>query len=169
VQYTCPSCLKVHAADTLAALQRAAKKCCAEPRAVKKALPKPVIVPVPFDLKLPIEYTFNRRALSQNKTTYSHWTVYKKDKTDWVKRWMLQNVFDKWVLRKSVWEIIDLRGPGDKEYDHANLIGGLKAVCDLLVRFHVIKDDAPKYFTCEYTSREHTSSGTVLRLIDGHQ
>ena len=168
LQSACSVCMKVHAADTLAALQKAVRNCCKKTKIVR---PTPNFIPETFfSLTAPLEVTFERRVLSQNKTTYSHWTVYAQDKTDWIKHWVRQaSPFRPWMLLKSEWELIDLRGPGDKEYDYGNLVGGAKNLADLLVSRYVIKDDAPKYFKCTYSSQKHSHSGTTLRLIRGNQ
>lgn len=159
MQAACRQCGKIHTALTLDALKRLMRLCC------KVKQPKQVIETVAFTLSLPVEVQFDRRVLSQNKTTYAHWSTYDKDKKDWVARVKAQSVFAAFMLPWSAWELIDLRGPGSKEYDHANLVGGAKPLVDCLVKQHVIKDDASKYFTCEYKTQTADSSGTILRLL----
>jgi hypothetical protein len=56
--------------------------------------------------------------------------------------------------------------PGKRAYDNANLIGGAKAVVDVLVARGILKDDSPKWFEGIYQQEPGPSDAIVLTIFD---
>ncbi len=52
--------------------------------------------------------------------------------------------------------------------DYANLVGGAKPIPDMLKRLGYIKDDAPKFFECDYQQRKVPISEerTVIEIYE---
>ena len=68
-------------------------------------------------------------------------------------------------LQVSKWELVREYCYPNKEFDHANLVGGCKSIIDVLVSSGVIQDDAPKYFDCEYSQVKADRTQVRLRLL----
>jgi hypothetical protein len=154
----CPSCQKLVHGNTLKDLRKQVLKCISLDA---KTLPA---------LTLPIEFVFNRSILSQNKTTYAHWTAYDKDKKDWFCRIerACSCLFNR-LLPYSEWSIERKYSAPSKEFDLANLVGGAKPIPDVLKKLHIIVDDAPSYFKCEYIQTKADETCTILRLLKTSQ
>lgn len=161
----CPTCGEVHRADSLSALTKAVKACCGgrkrQPRQAQSVPKRQVELP-----ELPYELRFDRQVLSQNRTTYSHWSVYKRDHLDWKSRAVIQlRGLAGAYLPYSEWSLTRLYCPPKREFDLANLVGGAKPLIDCLAELGVIVDDAPKYFRCTYRQFKSDRNQTVLTLL----
>ena len=108
---------------------------------------------------------FNRGVLSQNKTTYSHWTTYKRDKASWLSYSHLLTPLRGCCLPYSEWELTRVYTPPKRLYDKANLIGGAKPLIDTLVKLGVIWDDDPTHFECDYKQEKGDVNATRLTLV----
>lgn len=167
VKARCATCGSEHEAPDLSALAKAVSACCSKPKARRRRT-KPVIPEREVSLPdLPFSTVFDRLIISQNKTTYSHWSVYKKDHRNWVSRVRFQLAgLSGARLRSSVWHIERQYCPPNRELDYANLVGGAKPLIDCLTEVGVIYDDAPQYFTCTYGQSRAERSQTVLTLLE---
>jgi hypothetical protein len=119
----------------------------------------------------PREWVLPRDIKSQNSTTYSHWRVYYNEKKAWlavVSRCMRD--MHGMRLDRSTWRIVRRYCGRQREMDHANLVGGCKALVDCLTKCGIIVDDAPKYFDCNYEQwrNEEGLTGTVVQLLSCH-
>jgi hypothetical protein len=56
--------------------------------------------------------------------------------------------------------------PGKRAYDEANLVGGGKAVVDVLVARGLLKDDSPKWFEGIYQQVPGDADAIVLTIYD---
>jgi hypothetical protein len=117
---------------------------------------------------LPMTWEIPMGILSQNATTYRHWSAYAKDK----RRWLLTLAVALRDLRglrlaRSRWRIVRIYGGRHREMDLANLIGGAKPIPDCLTKLGVIVDDKPSCFSCDYEQvRDETGRNlTVLQLL----
>lgn len=88
-----------------------------------------------------------RRVPSQNASQYTHWSVYTKERDAW------------FILLRAQLPPRDppdqpvrmlLRSYRNRLIDFANLVGGAKPIPDSLVRLGYLKDDSPRWFSCEY-------------------
>lgn len=54
------------------------------------------------------------------------------------------------------------------ELDHANLVGGAKMIPDALKILGYIKDDKPRWFSCEYEQRKSSRAAecTIIHIIN---
>jgi len=52
--------------------------------------------------------------------------------------------------------------------DYGNLVGGAKPIPDCLIRLGYLKDDAPKWFECEYLQEKckRDEARTVIELLN---
>lgn len=92
-----------------------------------------------------------REVPSENRYTYSHWRAYTKERDFWLVLLRLQlrprfQAPDHPVRAK----LVSLRG---RELDFGNLVGGAKPIPDCLIRLGYLRDDSPRWFTCEYSQR----------------
>lgn len=89
-----------------------------------------------------------RRIPSQNQFQYRHWKAYMVEKEAW---YVLLRAH--LVPRRPVDEPvrIALRSYRNRLVDYANLVGGAKPIPDALIRLGWIKDDAPRWFHCDYS------------------
>ena len=88
-----------------------------------------------------------RRVPSQNASQYRHWRNYTQERDVW------------FVLLRSR---LPPRSPVDEPVrmvlhsyrtrlvDFANLVGGAKPIPDSLIRLGYLKDDSPRWFSCDY-------------------
>lgn len=91
--------------------------------------------------------TVKRRVPSQNRSQYSHWSRYTKERDAWYV-----------LLRGQLSPIASVEQPmrlAIRSYrlrllDYANLVGGAKPIPDCLVRLGYLKDDSPQWFRCSY-------------------
>lgn len=91
--------------------------------------------------------TIHRRIPSQNHTQYRHWSAYTRERDAWFALLRAQLLPRppveqpvRMVIHSFRWRLID----------HANLVGGAKAIPDCLVRLGYLRDDAPRWFACDY-------------------
>ena len=127
----------------------------------------PVAVIKPLMPELPWTITVPLMISSQNKSTYSHWSVYKKGKDAWsmALSLLLQPVAGL-RLNWSEWEITRCWSPPHREFDFGNLVGGCKGPIDCLTQMRVIVDDRPANFLCNYVQeRVHVRSHTRITLL----
>ncbi len=91
--------------------------------------------------------TIQRRVPSQNKSQYSHWRNYTRERDAW------------YVLMRSQLTPQDqvdfpvrlaIRSFRNRLVDYANLVGGAKPIPDCLIKLGYLKDDSPKWFRCTY-------------------
>jgi hypothetical protein len=165
----CPVCGTEVRAEDIRALIAAVKKCCAATRVSETRVRPFPEVPQrrPDPLELPFVATFTKLVSSQNKTTYSHWSVHHADKKAWIAqvRLRLPRLFG---LRApwSRWKLERVYSGRNRELDFANLVGGAKPLIDVLTEFGIIVDDSPAHFLCEYDQRRDDSSRTILTLLE---
>jgi hypothetical protein len=88
-----------------------------------------------------------RRVPSQNASQYRHWSAYTRERDAW------------FILLRAK---LPPKAPPDepvrvrlhsfrtKLVDYANLVGGAKPIPDSLIRLGYIKDDSPRWFSCDY-------------------
>ncbi len=161
----CPTCQTVFRADTIKRLVKAMARCCLRKGdgikliSAEEALDKPVLPALPWRCEL------ERQICSQNDTTYSHWSVYSRDKNRWINhlRWQtkaLQGLKLEW----SQWRIERHYAAPMKEYDFANLVGGAKPIADCLIELGIIVDDRPANFVASYAQVRDTRKYTALIL-----
>lgn len=157
----CPRCGSEIQAATLSALQKRVRGCCRQGRTDKR--PARSNLPPP---PVPVTFRLNRLISSQNKTTYSHWTVHHRDKRAWKKVIAVQLASLRGLyLPYSEWHIERVYAHPKREMDFANLVGGAKPLIDCLSEEGIIVDDAPRYFTCTYKQRRGESNHTELTLV----
>ncbi len=102
---------------------------------------------MPFTIVVP------RRVPSQNRSQYSHWNAYRKERDAWFV-----------LLRRhlpprapvSVPVRLLIQSFRTRLIDYANLVGGAKPIPDGLVRLGYLKDDSPEWFTCSYEQHKVT-------------
>jgi len=154
-------------AASLEELSKLAAKCCKK-RPSKKDKSAPRVPPKPPRSGPPIDWVleFDRLPISQNKTTYSPWYVHHNDKRDWLRRISLSAYKLGGTFLYSSWRVERHYGGRNKEFDHANLVGGLKGFFDSLVQLGVIQDDAPTFFKADYVQFPATKSFTRLVLLE---
>lgn len=143
----CHKCSKVYEGTDPLVTEGRARHCCSPP------------------LVVPVVLTLPRAVLSQNKTTYAHWSAHSRDKAHWVK--LLQRVAGTYIgldLEYSEWSLIRRYAGRSKPYDFANLVGGAKPLIDSLVQLGIIRDDSEKHFKCSYSQEKGRISDTVLTL-----
>lgn len=146
----CTVCGRTHQADRLERLAELLDGCCRV--AVLPTLPFRMVVP--------------RGPLSQNRTTYAHWTVYRRDKVSWLNQ--LTVVAAPLVglsLPFSRWSIHRQYSGRERAFDFANLVGGCKPIPDCLKKLSVIQDDSPGQFECQYTQSKGDQTLTVITLV----
>jgi hypothetical protein len=166
---TCPLCKSVWHADELTEITKLVSKCCGKQ---KKAVLKPhETLRAPVDRPMlpttPWSIDVDRVIISQNKTTYSHWTVYNRDKRGWlthlrVRTRELQGLRLGW----SRWRFERHYASPAKEMDYANIVGGFKPVPDCLIELGIIMDDKPSMFEASYGQVKDTTNFTVITLQD---
>ena len=88
-----------------------------------------------------------RRVPSQNRSQYSHWSIYAKERDAWFIL-MRSQLSPRPPLTIPV--RIELRSFRTRLMDYANLVGGAKPIPDALVRLGWLKDDSPRWFHCDY-------------------
>lgn len=163
----CPRCGTTHRAKNLTQLKRQIFRCCRKTKGKRR---EPIrrqrcrLTKLP-DIELPATFCFARTVMSQNRTTYSHWTVHSRDHKDWRKRVShalrtLRGARFAW----SLWLIERVYGPRNREFDFANLVGGAKPLVDSLIDLDVIEDDSPAHFECAYDQFRGEENMTRLTL-----
>lgn len=137
----------------------------------KKAKPKgKLVVPVATNRvvpPLPFELCFARPIVSQNLYKSKSWWVYAKEAKAW--RELMAEVATPLIgvqFSYSRWSLVRHYVKPQRRFDYGNLVGGTKPIPDALVKCGIIKDDAEKYFKCEYDQVEATRNRTVLTLIE---
>jgi len=108
---------------------------------------------------------------SQNNSTYSHWSVYKRGKDGWsMALALLLRPVAGLRLNWSEWQITRCWAPPRRELDYGNLVGGAKPIPDCLIEAGVIVDDKPAHFSCGYfqlrTKGESYTTITLLRFAN---
>ncbi len=159
----CPSCGREHTAPTLDKLVGLIRACCKQQSSGRLAA-QPQAQPT-APLTLPVELRFDRQVLSQNQTSYAHWSRHHKDKKDWISR--VSTIGRTLVGRRfgySRWRLVRRYCPPKREYDHANLVGGAKPLIDCLVDCGIIPDDKPAHFFCDYDQEPGDRDETLLIL-----
>ena len=163
---TCPKCGKSIKAIGLAALRRELKYCCRTRSArMRAASVEPATDRIVRPVDTPVKFRFERQPLSQNRTTYAHWTAHHRDKRSWMEECRvklaalhgLRLAWSSWVVRR-------VYGGRHREMDYANLVGGCKPLIDCLTELAIIVDDSPSHFKCEYIQERGTETYTVLTL-----
>ena len=106
---------------------------------------------------------------SQNQSTYSHWTKYKRYKDRWwrVLHRLLHGQVPEQPWPFAVVTITRVYGPRCRPYDYANLVGGCKPIPDALIKIGVLTDDDPKHFEATYHQRrfdEDQPPGTIITI-----
>ncbi len=88
-----------------------------------------------------------RRVPSQNQAQYRHWSTYTRERDAWFL--LLRSQL---APRDPPTEPVRLiiHSYRVRLVDFANLVGGAKAIPDCLVRLGYIKDDSPRWFSCDY-------------------
>lgn len=158
----CPVCGKTQEADSLDNLKKLIKNCCKRGRVVKHV--REVFYDGPR-FTLPFEAVFHRSVASQNKSTYTHWTVYNRDKKDWLRQ--VRQVFGAYEginLWWSSWSITREYHYPNRRMDYANFVGGCKPLIDALIICRVIKDDSDPHFLCSYEQKLGEATRTILTL-----
>jgi hypothetical protein len=126
-----------------------------------------LLAPERFRLELPLSFVFDRSVLSQNRTTYSNWRVHSRDKHDWLRRVQVAaGYLSGQCLAYSVWQLERQYAGRHRLMDHANVVGGAKALIDCLVDLRIIRDDSPTHFTCSYLQNRAARTQTILTLLE---
>ncbi len=88
-----------------------------------------------------------RRVPSQNQAQYRHWSIYTRERDVWFL--LLRSQL---APREPPTEPVRLviHSYRLRLIDYANLVGGAKAIPDCLIRLGYIKDDSPRWFSCDY-------------------
>jgi hypothetical protein len=88
-----------------------------------------------------------RRLPSQNASMYQHWRAYTRERDMWYMLLRAQlpprhgcEAPVRMAIRSFRLRLIDF----------ANLVGGAKPIPDCLIRLGYLKDDSPRWFSCEY-------------------
>ncbi|MBA3707818.1 MAG: hypothetical protein H0W83_03230 [Planctomycetes bacterium] len=89
----------------------------------------------------------NRRVPSQNASQYRHWSRYTQERDAWYV--LLRS---KLPPREPIAEPVRmvLHSFRTRLVDFANLVGGAKPIPDSLIRLGYLKDDSPRWFSCDY-------------------
>lgn len=161
---SCPVCGARCQGEDLKRLTKAVRECCRKKGTKTPAKPRITEIPIP---PLPLVFRFNRSPLSQNKTTYAHWKVYAKDKSNWQQLMTEILPYDGLHLQTSCWSITRVYTHPAKEFDYANLVGGCKPLIDLLITGGLILDDSPSHFKCTYSQERGDATYTLLTLVSG--
>ncbi len=91
--------------------------------------------------------TIKRLLPSQNKSAWSHWRVYAKERDVWYAMIRAKLTPRKPPEHKVLVAIVSYR---NREIDYGNLVGGAKPIPDALVKLGYLKDDKPKWMECSY-------------------
>lgn len=156
----CPRCHTEIRAPNLRQLSQAVRSHCKVKQVTATPVATVTLLPeLPWSITLPVS------PKSQNLTTYSHWSVYKKDKTRW-RRLLLPQVsrYRALQLSYSEWSVTRFWKHPLKEMDFANFVGGCKPLIDILVQEGIIQDDSPRHFKCDYRQQRADTIATVLTL-----
>lgn len=157
----CPSCGRQHFAPSLSALLKQVNSCGCRSQGPEAVTRRGCAAPT----TLPVQLRFGRAVLSQNKTSYSHWSRHHRDKKDWMSR---VSVVGRALVGQrfgySRWRLIRRYCPPRREYDHANLVGGAKPLIDCLVDCGIILDDKQTHFSCDYLQELSDRDETLLIL-----
>ena len=88
-----------------------------------------------------------RRLPSQNAAQYRHWSAYTRERDAWFVLLRAQL-----PPREPVAHPVRLaiRSYRQRLVDFANLVGGAKPIPDCLIRLGYLKDDSPRWFSCDY-------------------
>lgn len=114
--------------------------------------------------------TINRRIPSQNATSNRRGIgaqfAYKKERDAW-----FALLCSRLIPRGSIPEAkvsIRITSYRNRLLDYGNLVGGAKIIPDCLKRLNYIKDDAPKWFDCDYQQRQVAIADerTVIEWLD---
>jgi len=156
----CPKCGDTVYAGSLRELGTRLKNHCR-----KRKPPPPVAVGVLPEL--PALFVFNCKLESQNRTTYSHWSVYNQYKKSWQKR-VQQQMAAVFGLRLpySRWRLTRWYVRANHIMDYGNLVGGAKPLIDCLITYGVIKDDNPNCFDCAYEQQQGDTARLTLELLE---
>jgi hypothetical protein len=161
---TCPRCGRTLTAASLDELSRLAAKCCkskAKRKPTERPLGRPLTVELPYTLKLEIQLK------SGNQFQWAHWTRYAGYKKQWFAAVQSAGLALAGLhLDFSRWAIVRHYDGRQKEWDHGNLVAGAKPAPDALKHIGAIRDDAPKYFSCEYR-QERGGTHTDIILLEG--
>lgn len=106
------------------------------------------------------------RIESQNRSTYGHWTAYRRYRDQWLAAIRTRiNPKDPPDHRMRV-KIVSQRM---RILDHANLVGGAKPIPDVLQRLGYIKDDSPDWVDIIYRQCKASPDerGTMITISDG--
>lgn len=111
-----------------------------------------------------IRVEVRRRTPSQNKSTYSHWSAYAKERDAWFV--LLRAALRPRATppdRKVNASIVSYR---NRLLDFANLVGGCKPIPDGLIKLGYLRDDKPAWFACEYRQQQcrRAEERTVITL-----
>lgn len=167
VSAVCPTCGTTLSAPSLAALTKKVQGCCSSKRKPSKRAAAKQAAKEPITVELPYAVEFERLVVSQNQSTYSHWSRYRKDKKDWVGRVGVRCRALKGVrLSWSSWLIERIYAHPNKEMDYANFVGGCKPLVDSLIEHNIIEDDNPRNFDCDYKQIRGSVSCTRLTLLE---
>lgn len=106
-----------------------------------------------------------RRVPSQNRSQYSHWSTYARERDAWFILLRAQLPPRDPPIQEPVRMI--LHSYRTRLVDYANLVGGAKPIPDSLVRLGYLKDDSPRWFSCEYhqTQVPKGEERTELRFV----
>ncbi len=91
--------------------------------------------------------TIKRRVPSQNRSQYSHWSRYTKERDAWYV--LLRSQLSP-IANVETQVRIAIRSYRLRLLDYANLVGGAKPIPDCLIRLGYLKDDSPQWFRCSY-------------------
>jgi hypothetical protein len=91
--------------------------------------------------------TIRRRIESGNKQTFGHWRQYMLYRDAWYTLIRM-----KLKPRDPPTELVSIKITSyrNRLVDYGNLVAGAKPIPDILKKLGHIKDDSPRWFTCEY-------------------
>jgi hypothetical protein len=114
---------------------------------------------LPYAIRVPLKIE------SQNKSQYSHWTIYKIYKDKWFRGLgAYLGPLKGTRLAWSKWTLNRVYSGRAREMDYGNYVGGAKAPIDALMHWGVIVDDKPSCFACTYIQTRGDENSVVLTL-----
>ncbi|MFW5829813.1 MAG: hypothetical protein ACOCXA_06080 [Planctomycetota bacterium] len=122
-----------------------------------------MIISLPTDLPTGV-LVLPRRIPSQNLLHYRHWSRYRVERDAWFVL-LRSRLPPRQAVQVPVGLV--LRSYRNRLMDYANLVGGAKPIPDCLIRLGYLKDDGPRWFSCDYQQIQvpRTEERTELEFV----